>query len=160
MREAVFSILTSMQAVEGAAVLDLFAGSGALGIEALSRGAASVTFVDSDSSARAAIKTNLAVVGDLQVRASIIGGDALRYCAGAPAVDIVLADPPYRFASWSPLLSLLETRTHTLVAETGSEWNPGPEWETVVVKKYGGTVVTVARPDPRRAAVPRQEGEM
>ena len=141
-------------------MLDLFAGSGALGVEALSRGAASVTFVDSDSSALAAIKANLAVVGDLQARASVIRREALQYCASAPEVDVVLADPPYQFASWSPLLSLLVARTHTLVAETGSEWNPGPEWETVVVKKYGGTVVTVARPDPRRAAVLRLEGEM
>ena len=159
-REAIFSILTSMQAVEGAEVLDLFAGSGALGIEALSRGAASVAFVDSDSSAQEAIKANLAVVGDLKARATVVRGDALRYCARAPKFDVVLADPPYGFASWPALLDLLMSRTETLVAETGSEWNPGPAWETVVVKKYGGTVVTVARPNARPTAVVRQEGEM
>jgi len=159
-REAVFSILTSMQAVEGSAVLDLFAGSGALGIEALSRGASSVTFVDSDSSAQAAIKANLAVVGDLKVRATVVKGDALRYCASAGEVDLVLADPPYEFASWSSLLSLLVTRTQTLVAETGSELDPGPAWETVLVRRYGGTVVMVARPAVRPPVVLRQEGEM
>ena len=63
-REAMFSMLSSMDAIEGAPVVDLFAGSGALGIEALSRGAASVTFVDHDRAALAAIRANLAVLGD------------------------------------------------------------------------------------------------
>ncbi|MFN2506284.1 MAG: RsmD family RNA methyltransferase, partial [Acidimicrobiales bacterium] len=62
-REAVFASLGSLGAVQGARVLDLFAGSGALGIEALSRGARSATFVDSDLRAVAAIRANLAAVG-------------------------------------------------------------------------------------------------
>jgi 16S rRNA (guanine966-N2)-methyltransferase len=147
-REAVFSMLTSMDAVEGAAVLDLFAGSGALGIEALSRGAARATFVDQDRAAVAAIRANLLMVGDAAERAAVVCTDALRYAAAADTqpVDLTFADPPYRFDAWAGLLGALAARTGLLVAETGAEWDPGPGWETVKVKRYGGTVVTVAQP--------------
>jgi 16S rRNA (guanine966-N2)-methyltransferase len=158
-REAVFSILTSMDVVEGAVMLDLFAGTGALGIEALSRGAAAVTFVDSDPEAQKAIRSNLAVLGDLQARAKVVRADVLRYCAGAPGVDVVLADPPYAFDSWSALLGLLRSRTEVLVAETGAGWDPAPGWETVKERRYGSTVVTVVQSVPRPQASVRQEGE-
>ena len=158
-REALFSILTSMGMVEGAVMLDLFAGTGALGIEALSRGAAAVTFVDSDPAAQAAIQANLEVLGELRERATVVRAEALRYCARAPRVNVVLADPPYAFASWSALLGLLVSRTEVLVAETGAEWEPGPGWETVKERKYGSTVVTVVQPIPRPEASLRQEGE-
>jgi 16S rRNA (guanine966-N2)-methyltransferase len=158
-REAIFSILTSMDMVEGAAMLDLFAGSGALGIEALSRGAAAVTFVDSEPAAQNAIRSNLVVLGDLQSRAVVVRADALRYCATAPKVDVVLADPPYSFGSWAALMDLLAPRTEVLVAETGSRWEPGPGWETVKERKYGSTLVTVVQPNPRPQAFVRQEGE-
>src|SRR5258706_7562012 len=62
-REAIFSMLASLDALEGAIVVDLFAGSGALGIEALSRGAAHATFYELDREAVAAIETNLATTG-------------------------------------------------------------------------------------------------
>ncbi len=146
-REAMFSMLTSMDAVEGAAVLDLFAGSGALGIEALSRGAAQATFVDQDRAAVAAIRANLLMVGDAAGRAAVVCTDALRYAAAATQpVDLTFADPPYRFEGWATLLGPLAARTGLLVAETGAEWDPGPGWETVKVKRYGGTVVTVVQP--------------
>jgi 16S rRNA (guanine966-N2)-methyltransferase len=96
-REALFSILVS---VEGARVLDLFAGSAALGIEALSRGAADATFVDSSAAAIAAVRRNLQELGiDAQVRrqsaSAFLGGareDARHY-------DLVFLDPPYRHAT-------------------------------------------------------------
>ncbi len=96
-REALFSILGDF--VQGARVLDLFAGSGALGLEALSRGAATATFVDSAAAAVAAVKANLeALAGDAEVRRS----DALRFLRAAPGetrqYDLVLLDPPYRQA--------------------------------------------------------------
>jgi 16S rRNA (guanine966-N2)-methyltransferase len=157
-----FSILTSMDAVAGAAVLDLFAGSGALGIEALSRGAASATFVDRDRAAVEAIRANLEVVGDDADRASVVCTDAIRYAAAlqrAHPVHLTFADPPYLFDAWADLLVALEGRTSLLVAETGSDWDPGPEWETVKVRRYGGTVVTVVQPVARRKSLARQEGE-
>ena len=74
-REAVFNALASQDAIDGARVLDLFAGSGALGIEALSRGAAHATFVDTDRAARRVIDQNLAATG-LADRAEVLGTDA------------------------------------------------------------------------------------
>lgn len=96
-REALFSIVGP---IDGLRVLDLFAGTGALGIEALSRGAAHVTFVERDSRMRAVLRTNLNVVaGDAEERrAAVHGGDALDYlrrAAGAERFDLVLVDPPY-----------------------------------------------------------------
>ena len=96
-REALFSILGG--AVEGARVLDLFAGSGALGLEALSRGAAEATFVDSAAASVAAVRANLeAVGGEAEVRRA----DALRFLRAAAGetrhYDLVLLDPPYRLA--------------------------------------------------------------
>jgi 16S rRNA (guanine966-N2)-methyltransferase len=155
-----FSMLTSMDALEGAAVLDLYAGSGALGIEALSRGAESAIFVDDDRAAVTAIRANLEVLGaDGVGRASVVRADALRYAAGAPQADLVLVDPPYRFDGWADLLEALAGRTGLLVAETSDTWEPGPGWETVKVKRYGGTVVTVVRPTVGPRSLLRQEGE-
>jgi 16S rRNA (guanine(966)-N(2))-methyltransferase RsmD len=96
-REALFSILAS---VEGAHVLDLFAGSGALGIEALSRGAASATFVDSAAAAIATVRQNLA---DLGLEAEVLRMPAVRALSCTPVADrqydLVFLDPPYRLAS-------------------------------------------------------------
>jgi 16S rRNA (guanine966-N2)-methyltransferase len=96
-REALFSILAS---VEGAEVLDLFAGSGALGIEALSRGAARATFVDSAPAAIAAIRDNLEQLG---IEAEVLRMPALRALSCTPVAerqyDLVFLDPPYRLAS-------------------------------------------------------------
>lgn len=153
-------MLTSMDALEGAVVLDLFAGSGALGIEALSRGAAEVTFVERDPAALRAIRANLEAVGASGAAAHVTPDDALRVAGASGPVDVVLADPPYAFAAWPALLAALAPRTGLLVAETGSPWDPGPAWETVRVKRYGDTVVTIIRPVSRPGAVMHREGEM
>lgn len=92
-REALFSMLTSrLGSFEGLAVADLFAGSGALGIEALSRGAATCLFVEQDRAAIDALRANLAKLGAIgDVRAmSVLGLGA----ATAP-LDVVMMDPPY-----------------------------------------------------------------
>ncbi len=153
-------MLASMDVIEGATVLDLFAGSGALGIEALSRGAVHATFVEHDRAAVAAIRANLEMVGIDSGRASVVVGDAVRFVATAPPVDLTLADPPYRFGAWPELLAALASRTALLVAETGDGWEPEPPWETVKVKRYGGTVLTIARPRARSQLPLRQEGEI
>jgi 16S rRNA (guanine966-N2)-methyltransferase len=95
-REAVFSILGD---VKGARVLDLFAGSGALGIEALSRGAAEVTLVDSGGAAVDAIRRNL---GALEIEAEVVRQPVVRFLErarrAARQYDLVFLDPPYRHA--------------------------------------------------------------
>jgi 16S rRNA (guanine(966)-N(2))-methyltransferase RsmD len=93
-REALFSILGD--GVVGSRVLDLFAGSGALGIEAISRGAAHVTFVDSSPAARKALTENLATLG---IEAVTLKTDALKWLRSAANVyDLVFLDPPYDLA--------------------------------------------------------------
>jgi 16S rRNA (guanine966-N2)-methyltransferase len=89
-REATFAILGS---IEGAMVLDLFAGSGALGLEALSRGAASATFVEFDPAAVKIIERNLDKLG---LEGRIVRSDAVRHLARTDArYDVVFVDPPY-----------------------------------------------------------------
>jgi len=94
-REAIFNILGALAPTDR--VLDLFAGSGALGIEALSRGAAHATFVDSRKAALAAIRANLHELA-VDDRADVIAGDAVAFAARPPNLPwrLVFADPPYR----------------------------------------------------------------
>jgi 16S rRNA (guanine(966)-N(2))-methyltransferase RsmD len=96
-REALFAILG--ERVDGARVLDLFAGSGALGIEALSRGAAEATFVDSAPAALKAVRANLAALG---AEAEVRRADARVFLRAASRAgrhyDLVFLDPPYRLA--------------------------------------------------------------
>ncbi|MEZ0353603.1 16S rRNA (guanine(966)-N(2))-methyltransferase RsmD [Mycobacterium sp. pR1184] len=94
-RESLFNIVTARRDLTGSAVLDLYAGSGALGLEALSRGAASALFVESDQRTAAVIARNIEALGlpGARVRrgpvAAVLAGGA------ASPVDLVLADPPY-----------------------------------------------------------------
>jgi 16S rRNA (guanine966-N2)-methyltransferase len=93
-RETLFSMLASrLETFEGLRVADLFAGSGALGLEALSRGAAFAGFVENDPAAAAAIRANAANLGALD-RVQILGASALALPRSQP-FDLVLADPPY-----------------------------------------------------------------
>ena len=131
-REAIFASLGSLEAVEGATVLDLFAGTGALGIEALSRGAAHATFVDRDAAATG-----------FTGQARVVCADALRFLTNAPgaAFDLVLADPPYQFDAWPSLLERLTAPL--LVLESRTEVDPGPAWTIVRSRRYGDTTVTI-----------------
>ena len=93
-REALFSMLLSrVGSFEGLAVADLFAGSGALGIEALSRGAASCLFVEQDRAALDALKANLQ---RLELRAYVRAANVLALGPAAAPLDVILMDPPYR----------------------------------------------------------------
>lgn len=94
-REGLFNSLTTLVDLEGAAVLDLYAGSGALGLEALSRGAGSVVFVESGARVLPVLRANLAAVGLPGGR--VVAGSVPSVVAGPPPArfDVVLADPPY-----------------------------------------------------------------
>ncbi len=141
-----FSMIDSMGGVEGAAVVDLFAGSGALGIEALSRGAARVVLVDRSPAATSAIRANLVAVGTLPGAATVVCADALGWASGpqpAEGWDLVLADPPYSWRSWPALLGALAASTRTVVAESRNHLEPAPGWRSVKEREYGTTVVTI-----------------
>ena len=155
-REAVFNALWSRGAVEDARVLDLFAGSGALGIEALSRGAAHATFVDTDRAARAAVRRNLEACGVVD-RADVVAEPAERFLersveraggAGTGAFDLVFADPPYAHDQkrWDALLAALPEPKPLVVAETGAPIDVPPGWEAVRETRYGSTWVTFLQP--------------
>ena len=107
-RETLFSMLASrLGSFEGLRVADLFAGSGALGFEALSRGAAETVFVESDSSAIAAIRSNARNLG-ANDRIRILCGSALKLPPSSP-FDLIFADPPYAAASGSDAVAAVET---------------------------------------------------
>lgn len=96
-REALFGILGSAGVIEGARVLDLYAGTGALALEALSRGAASAVLVESARDALTALRANVAALG-LEDRARVVAGDvakAIRRLPDAGPFDLVFADPPW-----------------------------------------------------------------
>ena len=151
-REAVFSALWSMDALDGATVLDLFAGTGALGIEALSRGAAAATFVDADHAAIRAIEANLATTG-LGDRARVVYGDALRFAADATETyDLALVDPPYAFDGWPLLLERLPARLAVL--EAGSHVEVAAPWIALKSRRHGDSVVTLVR---RQSGPPPEE---
>ncbi len=143
-REAIFNALTSLGVLEGAHVADLFAGSGALGIEALSRGAEHCIFVERDRAALAVIRRNLSALG-LEDRATVVGGDVVARVAHLGAVDVALVDPPYEFAQWGELMDVLATvmdETGLVVAESGEALEAYPGWEVWREKRYGRTWVT------------------
>lgn len=137
-REAVFNALASLDVVVDARVADLYAGSGALGIEALSRGAAHCTFVERQRGAVAVIDENLIALGLLD-RSRVMAGDGI---ATAPRldVDLAFADPPYGFDDWPRLLRAI--RADLVVAEAAHEVPAPPDWESRRVKRYGRTWVT------------------
>ena len=138
-RQAVFNSLDSAGLIDGAAVADLFAGSGALGIEALSRGAATCVFVDRDRAALHAVRANIAALG-LEDRTTVVTSDVPAWVPALRGVDLALIDPPYEFDGWESLLSLLQVPY--VVAEAGHEIAPPVGWELVKSRRYGRTWVT------------------
>lgn len=144
-REAIFDALDARGLVEDAVVLDLFAGSGALGVEALSRGAARVDFVESDSKAVRAIEANLASIGTLAERGRVVRAEALSYLESGPRrADLALVDPPYRFDSWGLLVERLAAVTEVVMLEHARPVEVTPYFETIRLYRHGGTLLTLA----------------
>ena len=148
-REAVFSILGDLS---GAVVLDLYAGSGALAIEALSRGAASATLVDSAPAALATIRRNLAALG---VEADVRGEDALAFLRAAsrsaPQYDLVFLDPPYRHTSelgaeLSTALASMLAPGARVVAESDRRAPLRLELPLLDERRYGDTLILIHGP--------------
>jgi len=145
-REALFSILGSL---EGERVLDLFAGSGALAIEALSRGATEAVMVDSSAAAVAAIGRNLRAVGiDAEVRRQ----DALAFLRSASRdarqYDLVFLDPPYRHASvlgreLSTALGPVLASAARVVAESDRRAPLELELPLLDERRYGDTLIRI-----------------
>jgi 16S rRNA (guanine966-N2)-methyltransferase len=142
-REAVFASLVSMDAVEEAHVADLFAGTGAMGLEALSRGAASVVFVEQDRAAVTTIRDNLEASGFAAADVSVVQADVMRWAERGAPVDLAIIDPPYAFDQWPALLGRLQARL--VVCESGGQLDLGDDWDVLREKRYGTTVVTVAQ---------------
>jgi 16S rRNA (guanine966-N2)-methyltransferase len=143
-REAIFDVLSHLGALQGATVLDLFAGTGAFGIEALSRGATSATFVESTRLHADAITANLASTGLAGPGAKVICGDALGYLErNREHFSLCFADPPYAFEGWEELLGVLPGELVVLESSRPIELDSAHELHRVY--RYGGTLVTVAR---------------
>ena len=150
-RESIFDVLGSLLDLNGLVVVDLFAGSGALGIEALSRGAASVVFVDSAAAAVRAVTANITGAGLDPGRTEVVRADVLRYLGRPHRFDLALCDPPYAFEDWEALLGRL--RATVAVLESDRPVAVPPTWEIVRNKRYGGTLVTVVR-SPKASSPP------
>jgi 16S rRNA (guanine966-N2)-methyltransferase len=148
-REALFSLLGS---VAGTRVLDLYAGSGALGIEALSRGAAEATMVDSDVAAVRAVRQNLTRLGIEQARAVRAGvGPFLRNAARqGRRWDLAFCDPPYRLAhrlgrDLEALLPPILDQGARIVCESSTRQPLRLAFPLVMERRYGDTVVCIYR---------------
>jgi 16S rRNA (guanine966-N2)-methyltransferase len=143
-REAAFNLIGP---VDGATVLDLFAGSGAMGLEALSRGAASVTFVEGDRAACRAIADNLAKLRLTGAR--ITCGDAVwALRQETRTYDLVLVDPPYEaWAELAPKLAEQLPRVLAadglLVVETGARTEPSLPLQVRTSRRYGSARLTL-----------------
>lgn len=163
-KEAIFSHLDSWGVLDDARVLDLFAGTGALGIEALSRGARELVAVESSAPAAALIAQTLTALKhnrswELGMSARVIKARAEKYAACASAVapfDVIFIDPPYAFETndCSQLLADLASRELTssntviiLERSTRSEEPTAPEnWEITDRRDYGETAVYYIEP--------------
>ena len=149
-REALFSILVNVDALRA---LDLFAGSGALGIEALSRGAATATFVDSSYAAVEAIRRNLRELG---VDAEVRGQPVAAFLRDAPKAgrqyDLVFLDPPYGHAprlgrSLSAALALVLAPGARVVAESDRRAPLQLDLTLLDERRYGDTLIRIYSPD-------------
>lgn len=141
-RESLFNVLTAGQpeALSGSVWLDLFAGTGAVGIEALSRGAAQVTFVESAAPAARVVRQNLDSLG-IDSGFKVLQGDvlkALKKMDAAEKVDFVFLDPPYDFTEgYKTTLEFLSTALFVtpktvVIAEHRKQFDPGNSFGTLV----------------------------
>lgn len=130
--------------LQHARVLDLFAGSGALGLEALSRGAAEATFVELNQPSLEALRANIETLG-VGERATVHRGDALRFAEGLQtgAFDVAFADPPYTTDAADRIVAVF--RRHPFARILSVEHPAGRRVEGDETRRYGDTAVTFCR---------------
>lgn len=149
-REALFSMLTSQQDFAGLRVLDLFAGTGALGLEALSRGAQSAVFVEQDRAALRALSHNVGALGvEAQVR--VLALPVEKAAARVGAVDLVFADPPYDVVSRGALATVLQDYralgARWVVEHASRDGAPTlPDLQLISSRVYGDTAISLYEP--------------
>lgn len=154
-REAMFSAIEARIDLDGTRVLDCYAGSGALGIEALSRGAGHALFVEADRRAAAVLAGNLTSLGLSGGQVRTASAESVAALAAPAGYDLVLADPPYALPD--------ESLTGVLASLAGNGWlaagallvverpsrSPEPVWpvgvEPITTRRYGDTVVCYGR---------------
>lgn len=150
-REAVFSTLQSRSDLDGARVLDIYAGSGALGLEALSRGAAHARFVESDRRAAAILRRNVDLLGLPGAEVTVGAAETVLRSGPQQAYDLVLADPPYTLAGYE-LAAVLGALVWNRWLSPGamlmierSAHDPAVPWPegvaAVTERRYGNTLV-------------------
>ena len=141
-KEAIFNMLGSLVDLDGAVVVDLFAGSGSFGIESLSRGASRVSFVERDRSAVATLRSNLAALG-FDDRATVLARPVENAVAALEVADVAVCDPPYADDPWIRLLGSIEAAL--LVAHSEQPVKLTPRWEEVRRRSYGRSQILLAR---------------
>ena len=156
-RESLFDILLHggmARPLDGAHIVDLFAGTGALGLEALSRGAASLTAVESEADVRGVLRANIAALGCAD-RATVVACDATRLPPAATACALALLDPPYRSDLAAPALAALVEGgwldDEATIAVEHAEDDPFEPPAPLTVRdrrRYGRTVLTFLSPTP------------
>ena len=151
-RESLFNILTKYDVFEGARVLDLFAGTGALGLEALSRGAAQVCFVDDGAKAGQLIRQNIALTGS-GAQTRLIRRDARKLPANEDApCDLVFLDPPYGKDLGARALDAARAGgwigDDAMIVWEDSTPQPAPDGFSLLdQRKYGATHITILQAD-------------
>ena len=146
-RESLFSMLSARGLLDGARVLDLFAGTGALGFEALSRGAAQVTFVENGRVGQRLIRANTNLL-EAGAAAALIGADATRLPPAAEPCDLVFLDPPYgqelgaRAITSAQEGGWLAPGAHIAWEENAAQTAPGG-CEILDQRRYGETWITL-----------------
>jgi 16S rRNA (guanine966-N2)-methyltransferase len=160
-REALFNILAhanwnddGTSPLVGARVLDAFAGSGALGLEALSRGAAHATFLDNDARSIKLIGENVRKLGET-ASAKVVRADATRPPPGRDPCDLVFLDPPYRSGQAAPALAALAEAgwlrsgaVATIELAHNEDLIPPPDFEAIDERRYGAAKIVIVKYRP------------